>query len=60
MPQHGYWRRWFRQIVSSLTKRQNDNGLERKTDVMIDMLRDMKDSIELMARQMSRKNKREE
>ena len=59
IPQHGYWRRLVRQIVSSLTKRQNENGLGRKLDVIMDMLKDMGDSVELMAREMARQAKRD-
>jgi hypothetical protein len=59
VPQHGYFRRLVSQIFSSLIKRQNHNGLERKIDAMTEAIKDMSDSIEIMAREMARKSKRD-
>ena len=57
--QHGYLRRLVRQLFSTLIKRQNDSDSNAKMDLMMKMLKEMGDSIELMASEMARKSKRD-
>jgi hypothetical protein len=58
VPQHGYFRRLVRQFFDSLMKRQNNNRLEKKMDTAVDVLKDMRGSIEIMAREMARRSRR--
>jgi hypothetical protein len=58
VPQHGYFRRLVSQIFSNLIKRQNHNGLEKKIDAMTEAIKDMGDSIEIMACEIGRQSKR--
>jgi hypothetical protein len=54
--QHRFFRRFVRQLFSSLIKRQNCNCLEEIQKV-IEMLREIEDSIEIIARQIARQIK---
>lgn len=59
LAQDGYFRRFVRQLFSSWMKRQSGN-YRKEIEKIAEKLQDIESSIEIIARQMARQEKREE